>query len=227
MSEHHHVHGHDHDGELSDEQELGADFWNERYSSAAAIWSGRPNPQLITEASRLSPGRALDVGAGEGADAIWLAEHGWTVTAVDISRVALARAAEHARAAGDDVAARITFEERDFTAWAPAAGSFDLVSAQFIHVPPDRRDALNSALAAAVAPGGVLLIVGHHPLDLETGLRRPSRADLLFTAEDVVGVLDPAEWEVLATEARPRTAVGPDGADVAVHDAVLLARRRP
>jgi SAM-dependent methyltransferase len=227
MSEHHHVHGHDHDGDLSDEQELGADFWNERYASAPAIWSGRPNPQLITEASRLAPGRALDVGAGEGADAIWLAEHGWTVTAVDISSVALARAAEHARAAGDGVAPRIAFEERDFTSWAPVAGAFDLVSAQFVHVPPDRRDALNSALAAAVAPGGVLLIVGHHPLDLETGLRRPSRADLLFTAEDVVGVLDPAEWEILATEARPRIAVGPDGADVPVHDAVLLARRRP
>jgi SAM-dependent methyltransferase len=227
MSEHSHVHGHDHDGDLSGEQELGADFWNERYASAPAIWSGRPNPQLVAEASRLSPGRALDVGAGEGADAIWLAEHGWTVTAVDISGVALARAAQHAQAAGDDVAPRITFEERDFTAWAPDVGSFDLVSAQFIHVPPDRRDGLNRALAAAVAPGGVLLIVGHHPLDLETGLRRPSRADLLFTAEDVVGVLDPAEWEILATEARPRTAVGPDGADVPVHDAVLLARRRP
>lgn len=224
--DHHHGPGHGHDADVSDEQELGADFWNERYASAPAIWSGHPNPQLVTEASRLAPGRALDVGAGEGADAIWLAQHGWTVTAVDISSVAVTRAAEHARAAGDDVAARITLEERDFTTWTPPTGSFDLVSAQFIHVPPDRRDGLNRALAAAVAPGGVLLIVGHHPLDLETGLRRPSRADLLFTAEDVVGVLDPAEWEILATEARPRIAVGPDGADVQVHDAVLLARRR-
>jgi SAM-dependent methyltransferase len=229
MSEHQHghAHGHGHDADISDDQELGAEFWNERYASAPAIWSGRPNPQLVAEAGQLSPGRALDVGAGEGADAIWLAEHRWTVTAVDISSIALERAAEHARAAGDDVASRISFEERDFTAWAPPAGSFDLVSAQFVHVPPARRDALNAALAAAVAPGGVLLIVGHHPLDLETGLRRPSRADLLFTADDVVGVLDPAEWEILATEARPRTATGPDGADVGVHDAVLLARRRP
>jgi SAM-dependent methyltransferase len=225
MSEHQHGHGHDADS--SENQELGADFWNERYASASAIWSGRPNPQLVAEVSRLSPGRALDAGAGEGADAIWLAGHGWTVTAVDISSVALARAAEHARAAGDDVAARITLEERDFTVWAPEAGAFDLVSAQFVHVPPDRRDALNAALAAAVAPGGVLLIVGHHPRDQETGVRRPPRADLLFTAEDVVGVLDPAQWEVLATEARPRTVTGPDGADVVVHDAVLLARRRP
>lgn len=229
MSEHQHghAHSHAHDADVSDEQELGADFWNERYASAPAIWSGQPNPQLVAEASRLSPGRALDVGAGEGADAIWLAEQGWAVTAVDISGVALTRAAEHARAAGDDVASRITFEERDFTSWSPPAGSFDLVSAQFVHVPPARRDALNGALAAAVAPGGVLLIVGHHPLDLETGLRRPSRADLVFTADDVVGVLDPAEWEVLATEARPRMATGPDGAEVQVHDAVLLARRRP
>lgn len=225
MSEH--QHGHGHDADVSDEQELGADFWNERYASAPAIWSGRPNRQLVAEAAQLTPGRALDVGAGEGADAIWLAGLGWTVTAVDISSVALARAAEHARAAGDDVAVRITLEERDFTVWAPEAGAFDLVSAQFVHVPPDRRDALNAALAAAVAPGGILLIVGHHPLDQETGVRRPPRADLLFTADDVVGVLDPSGWEILAAEARPRTATGPEGADVEVHDAVLLARRRP
>jgi SAM-dependent methyltransferase len=225
MSEHQHGHQHAHSSEdLPDE--MGADFWNERYSSAPAIWSGRPNPQLVAEAAALRPGRALDVGCGEGADAIWLAEHGWTVTAVDISTVALARAEAHARRAGDDVAGRITWQQADLTVWAPEPSSFDLVSAQFLHVPPTGREALDGALRAAVAPGGLLLIVGHHPLDLETGLRRPRRADLLFTAEEAVGSLDPTGWEVLAAETRPRVVADEGGADVTAHDAVLLARRR-
>ena len=225
MSEHHHGHQH---APTSDDlpEHLGADFWNERYSSAPAIWSGRPNPQLVAEAGAWRPGRALDVGCGEGADAIWLAEHGWSVTAVDISTVALARAEEHARRAGDDVAARITFKQADLTSWSPSPSSFDLVSSQFVHVPSGNRTALNAALAAGVAPGGLLLIVGHHPRDLETGLGRPRRADLLFTADEAAEALAPAEWEVLASEARPRVVAGEDGADITAHDAVLLARRR-
>jgi SAM-dependent methyltransferase len=221
------VSGHDHaHGSADLPEQLSADFWNERYASAPAIWSGRPNPQLVAEAGAFPPGRALDVGCGEGADAIWLAEQGWTVTAVDISTVALARAEEHARNAGDDVAARITFHEADLTSWAPPPSSFDLISSQFLHVPSDRRTALNAALAAGVAPGGVLLVVGHHPLDLETALGRPRRADLLFTADEAVAALDPADWEVLAAQARPRPVTAPDGTDVTAHDAVLLARRR-
>jgi SAM-dependent methyltransferase len=149
MSEHQHQHAHTGD-ELP--EQLGADFWNERYSSAPAIWSGRPNPQLVAEVAALPPGRALDVGCGEGADAIWLAELGWSVTAVDISTVALARAEEHARRAGDDVAARITFQEADLTSWGPPPSSFDLISSQFVHVPSDRRTALNAALAAQARP---------------------------------------------------------------------------
>ena len=226
MSGHEHVHGHDHDGTSADLPDLGADFWNERYSSAPVIWDGRPNPQLVTEAGELAPGRALDVGCGEGADALWLAEQGWTVTAVDISTVALARAEEHGQQAGDDVAARITWKRADLTAWAPAPSSFDLISAQFMHVPVDQRSSLHAGLAAGVAPGGVLLIVGHHPLDLETGLRRPPRPDLLFTADDAVGALDPSQWEVFAAESRPRVVTGTDGNDVTAHDSVLLARRR-
>lgn len=218
MSEHH-QHG-------ADSPDMGADFWNERYASAPAIWSGRPNPQLVAEAAALAPGRALDVGSGEGADAIWLAQRGWTVTAVDISTVALERAQEHARQAGDDVAGRITWQQADITAWTPPPSSFDLVSAQFLHVPTAGRAALNGALASAVAAGGALLVVGHHPLDLETTVRRPSRADLMFTAEETLGALNPADWEVLAAEARPRMVADAEGSEVTVHDAVLFARRR-
>ena len=104
-------------------QVFGQDFWDERYRSAQRVWSGDPNPQLVAEVTDLPPGRALDVGCGEGADAIWLARSGWTVVAADISGVALERGAQHAREAGPDVAARIEWRQADLLASPPE--SFD------------------------------------------------------------------------------------------------------
>src|SRR5205814_628062 len=109
--------------------------WEERYRTQPKIWSGRPNPQLVAEATGLTPGRALDVGCGEGADAVWLAQRGWTVTAVDISTTALERAAAHAADAGSQVAERITWTHADLRDHRPTEGAFDLVSAQFMHLP--------------------------------------------------------------------------------------------
>ena len=93
--------------------------WDERYRSKDALWSGNPNPHLVAEAAELLPGHALDVGAGEGADAIWLASHGWHVIAVDLSTVALERASAHAHMAGEDIAARIDWVHEDVTSWDP------------------------------------------------------------------------------------------------------------
>ncbi|WP_200215774.1 bifunctional NAD(P)/FAD-dependent oxidoreductase/class I SAM-dependent methyltransferase [Micromonospora coerulea] len=200
--------------------------WEERYQARPALWSGRPNPQLVTEAAELAPGRALDVGCGEGADAIWLAERGWQVTGVDIAETALRRAADHAAAAGADVAGRITWTRADLREQPPAAGRYDLVSAQFMQLPPDARRALFARLADAVAPGGTLLIVGHHPSDLRTSAHRQHFPDMMFTAEEVAASLDPGQWQVGAAETRPRAAVDPDGRDITIHDAVLVARRR-
>ncbi|MGC9669472.1 FAD-dependent oxidoreductase [Planosporangium sp. 12N6] len=200
--------------------------WEERYLSKPAVWSGRPNPQLVTEAGELAPGRALDVGCGEGADAVWLAERGWQVTAVDIATTALERAAAHAAAAGPDVAGRIEWVHADLRDQPPAEGAYDLVSAQFMQLPAEPRREMFARLAAAVAPGGRLLIVGHHPHDLRTTVHRPHFPDMLYTAEEVADSLDPAVWEVLAAEARPRTAVDPEGREITIHDAVLVARRR-
>ncbi|MFF5180118.1 FAD-dependent oxidoreductase [Micromonospora sp. NPDC000316] len=194
--------------------------WEERYLSRPAVWSGRPNPQLVTEAADLTPGRALDVGSGEGADAVWLAERGWQVTAVDISTTALARAAEHAEAAG--VGDRVEFTHADLREKPPAEQAYDLVSAQFMHLPPEPRRELFARLAAAVAPGGVLLIVGHHPSDLWTSGHRIHMPEMMYTAEEVAASLDPAQWDVLASETRSRP--GPDPATT-FHDAVLVARR--
>ncbi|HWS32093.1 MAG TPA: bifunctional NAD(P)/FAD-dependent oxidoreductase/class I SAM-dependent methyltransferase [Actinoplanes sp.] len=199
-----------------------AEAWEDRYRSRDAIWSGRPNPVLVTEAGELTAGRALDVGCGEGADAVWLARRGWQVTAVDISTVALGRAAGHAAEAG--VGERVTFRHADLRTDHPGDG-YDLVSAQFMHLPPDPRREFYTRLAAAVAPGGLLLVAGHHPLDLATFVGRMHFPDMLFTPEEIAGLLTAGEWKVVTAEARPRTAVDPDGNDVTIHDAVLVARR--
>src|SRR2546430_12503786 len=111
------------------------EFWDERYRSSDRVWSGEPNPRLVERVSDLTPGTALDVGSGEGADAIWLAARGWQVTAIDVSTVALDRAAERAAEAGAEVANRITWQQADVLTWDPAPLQFDLVSAQFMHLP--------------------------------------------------------------------------------------------
>ena len=208
--------------------EFDESFWDERYRQHgrhSSVWSGEPNAQLVAEAADLTPGSALDVGAGEGADAAWLARRGWRVTAVDISSVALARAAAAVQDE-PETAARITWQHQDLTVSPPPAGTFDLVSAQFRHLPAPLRAGVYSRLAASVAPGGTLLIVGHHPSDLETSVRRPSAPGLLFTAEEIAAGLDPEEWEIMTRASRPRATGDSDGAPVTVQDAVLRARRR-
>ncbi|MEU4569294.1 bifunctional NAD(P)/FAD-dependent oxidoreductase/class I SAM-dependent methyltransferase [Micromonospora sp. NPDC023956] len=201
------------------------DAWEDRYRSRPAVWSGNPNPQLVAEAADLPPGRALDVGCGEGADTVWLARRGWRVTAVDIAPTAVARTAGHAADAG--VADRVTVDQADLRVEAPEAGGYDLVSAQFMHLPAGQWRDLVARLADAVAPGGTLLLVGHHPLDLRTTARRMHFPDLMFTAEQAAAQLDPTRWRVRVAQARPRAAVDPDGQDVTVHDAVLVAGRLP
>jgi thioredoxin reductase/SAM-dependent methyltransferase len=202
------------------------DAWEQRYRAHPAIWSGRPNPQLVAEAAGLTPGRALDVGCGEGADAIWLAGTGWQVTAVDIATTALGRAAAHAADAGPGIADRIDWNHADLHEQPPAEGAYDLVSAHYMQLPGEARHTLFERLAAAVAAGGTLLIVGHHPSDLRTSAHRAHFPDMMFTGEEIAASLDRTTWEVLAAEARPRAAVDPEGRDITVHDAVLVARRR-
>ncbi|ALE06587.1 methyltransferase type 12 [Arthrobacter sp. ERGS1:01] len=203
-----------------------AEFWDTRYGSSTKVWSGNPNPQLVAEATALPPGTALDVGSGEGADTIWLARHGWRVTGVDFSQVALDRAAAHvAGAANDDVPDLITWARHDLLGWTPPARAFDLVSAQFMHLPREPRESLYGRLADAVAPGGTLLIVGHAHSDVHSGAHRPDVPDLFFTADDVAASLDPAAWRILVAEDRPRNVAGDDGEQTTVHDVVLKAER--
>ncbi len=162
---------------------------------------------------------------GEGADAIWLSEHAWRVTAVDLSTVAIGRGKARALELGPEVAQRITWLHADLTDWAPAIATYDLVSAQFMHLPTDQRERLHRRLAQSVAPGGILLVVGHHPSDLQTNIPRPAVPELFFTGSDVAASLPPEDWVILVDEARARTTLDPDGRRATIHDAVLKARR--
>ena len=202
-------------------------FWDERYGGREQVWSGRPNPQLVAHASALTPGRALDVGCGEGADAIWLAERGWTVTGLDVSPVGLQRAAGHAREAGQAIAERIDWQQADLFAEDPEPfGTYELVSSQYLHMPPEVRGHALGRLAASVSPGGSLLIVSHHPADLEIPGLRPNMPELFYTAPELAAQLDAQQWEILVAASPQRTVPGPSGDPVTVHDAVLHARRR-
>jgi SAM-dependent methyltransferase len=203
------------------------EFWDDRYRSADRLWSGQPNPQLVAQTADLAPGEALDAGSGEGADAIWLARHGWTVTAVDVSAVALERAAGYAAAAGDLIARRITWRQEDLRSWGPEPQRFDLVSAQFMHLPAAELEVLHDRLAAAVRPGGTLLVVAHHPDDLHANVGRTGRPDMFRSAEQLAASLDPGEWEIRVASAIGRSATDLDGRPVTVRDTVLRASRRP
>ena len=201
--------------------------WDHRYGGGQ-LWSGNPNGTLVNEVSGRTPGRALDVGAGEGGDAIWLAEHGWTVTASDISQRALDRVSAEAGRRGLPVECL----HADANARAPfAAAAFDLVSAQYASIPrtPDDRGVRN--VMNAVAPGGTLLIVSHdlEPMRVQASAPEHSQwfdPDAYVRVEDFAAALTSSpDWDVELHEKRDR----PPGAATAahhVHDVVLRARRR-
>lgn len=198
--------------------------WEEFYRSHETVWSGSVNGVLADVVADLPAGTALDLGCGEGGDAMWLAHRGWRVTAVDVSELALGRVI--ARAAAEGVADRVTTARHDLGVTFPA-GAFDLVSAQFLHSPVEipRAELLRRA-AAAVAPGGLLLVVGHadmppwsHAAHLHPEL--PSAAEVLADL-----ALDPAAWHPARAERLGRDVTDPDGTPAVLRDAVVAVRRR-
>lgn len=198
--------------------------WDARYAESDRIWSGRPNSRLVEQATGLTPGAALDVGAGEGADAVWLARQGWRVAALDVSEVALARAAAHAAEAG--VGELVTTVHHDLMTGTPLPGAYDLVSAQYLHPPVERFAEIVGILGAAVGPGGHLLVVGHHPDDLATGLRSGhGHPELLFGPDRVVAALREDVWDIEVAEPQTREVADKEG-PVTVTDTVVMAARR-
>lgn len=177
-----------------------------------------PNAHLIAEVGGVRPGRALDAGCGHGAETLWLAGHGWEVTAVDFSASALAHGRSTAEALGPDIAGRVTWVEGDLAVWAPPRDHFDLVVCLYVHIAGSVEEMVRR-MARGVAPGGRLLMVGHRPLDPATGKPTAAASQVQVSVEGAVAALDPGGWELVAAEERPRAIAGTGV------DAVILARR--
>jgi SAM-dependent methyltransferase len=207
----------DHDAEV---------FWEGRYRGDEHVWSGEPNRALVDVVAEFDPGRALDLGCGEGGDSIWLARHGWRVTAVDIATTAIARAQDLAtrRRISDG---QIAWVVADLAAWRPTE-DYDLVSACFLQSPLDfpRTDVLRTA-AGVVASGGHLLVVAH--ADAPPWAEDHDHADHPFVdpvTELADLELETTAWATLVCDVRPRQATGPNGERAVLKDSVLLLRRR-
>ncbi|MEU5291753.1 class I SAM-dependent methyltransferase [Streptomyces umbrinus] len=198
---------------------MDAQFWDEMYRSRDQVFSGDPNGVLVTEVTGLPPGQALDVGCGEGADALWLARHGWQVTAVDISTTALQRAA----AAAMDSEGRVAWTRADLTITPPPADAFDLVSVQYFPLSLQPDHTALRGLLNAVAPGGTLLFASHDLADLSPRPEQGFDPGDYYQPDDIAKLLD-HDWTVLINETRPRTAPAPAGTHH-THDTVLRAQR--
>lgn len=177
-----------------------------------------PNAYLTEIAGPLAPGRALDAGCGHGAETLWLAGHGWQVTAVDFSATVLDHCRSTATTVGTDIAERIEWVEADLGVWAPQPQAYDLVSSVYVHVAGSVEEMV-ARLASGVAPGGTLLLAGHLPIDPTTGAETPAAGQVQVTVEAAVAALDPERWTMLVAEERPRAASGSG------FDAVICARR--
>jgi SAM-dependent methyltransferase len=194
--------------------------WDERYASTELVWTAEANRFVVEELAALAAGRALDLGTGEGRNAIWLAERGWRVTAVDFSAIGLAKAAE--LAAGRGVTG-IRWVEADLRGYQPGPAVYDLVLLAYIHLPPDEFGALLQMAASALAPGGTLLVVGHDVDNIAHGHGGPQDPRILHRVPDVVAAL-PGLAIQRAEQAR-RPVLTDDGERTAI-DTVVRAQRR-
>jgi len=193
--------------------------WNRRWAGEERVHaSTAPSRFVVAEVAGLRPGAALDLACGAGRNAVWLAGQGWRVTAVDFSAVALRMAR------GLEAERRVSVEwvEADVLAWMPPARAYDLVCVLYLQLPAaERRTALGRA-AAAVRPGGTLLVLGHDLLNLTEGWGGPTQADVLFTPDDVVAEID--DLRIEKAERVRRTVDDPDAAREAI-DALVRATR--
>jgi len=194
------------------------EHWDERYGTEELIWKAEPNRFLVEELDALPPGRALDVACGEGRNAVWLASKGWRVTGVDFSRAGLAKAKQLATDRGVEV----TWVEADVVEWQPPMASFDLVVVMYLHLPAEQRRRALAHTAAALAPGGVLLVVGHDTSNLLKGTGGPQDPAVLFAPEEIVEDLSGLRIE--RAEQVKRTVVTDAGEATAI-DALVRAVR--
>jgi 2-polyprenyl-3-methyl-5-hydroxy-6-metoxy-1,4-benzoquinol methylase len=207
-----------------DKPTLDHDYWDRLWSKTLREHAGKvalraPNAHLQAEFATLPPGPALDAGCGHGAETLWLAARGWRVDALDFSPTALAYGRAQAERAGPAVAGRVDWIEGDLAHWTPAAERYDLVACLHVHV-AGAVEAMVKRMAAGVAPGGTLFLVGHRPVDPATGAATAAANQVQVSVEAALAALDAAAWEFLVAEERPRAIAGTGV------DAVVRARRR-
>ncbi|MFI5708587.1 class I SAM-dependent methyltransferase [Kribbella sp. NPDC051620] len=194
---------------------FGKDYWNQHWQpTTIAMERNPPNPYLVNATTSLTPGTALDAGCGAGAEAIWLASHGWQVTAADISRAALDKAIDRAA----DLSQQINWLEADLTVWTPTT-QYDLVTTNYAH-PTIPQLAFYNRLSTWVAPGGTLLLVGHQ----HGHGPGHSPAEASVSLADITAGLDEAQWEIVAAGEHTRTIPG-RSADL--RDVVVQATLKP
>ncbi|HXG75128.1 MAG TPA: class I SAM-dependent methyltransferase [Gaiellaceae bacterium] len=190
--------------------------WDRKYAARELLWGAEPNRVLVAEVGALPPGRALDLACGEGRNAVWLALRAWEVVGVDFSPVALGRARERARREG----VHAIFEQADLLDYVPERGRYDLVLVLFLQLPADERRIVLERAAAALAPGGTLLLLGHDLANLTQGVGGPSDPAVLYTPEQIVAELP--GLEVVKAERVLRTVAGEERPAI---DALVRARR--
>jgi SAM-dependent methyltransferase len=195
--------------------------WDERYSGTEFEWTTRPNQFVATELAGLSPGRALDLAAGEGRNTVWLAERGWRVTAVDFSRVGLEKGRKLSAARGVDEA-QVDWIVADLRDYEPERGTYDLALIAYLQVSPQVRAAVLARAAAALAPGGTVFVVGHDLTNLTEGVGGPQDPDVLYTPEALRSELP--GLRILRAE-RVHRAVDRDGGPATAVDTLVRAVR--
>ena len=184
--------------------------WDERYAAAELVWTATANRFVIEELTGMAPGRALDLACGEGRNAVWLAEQGWTVTAVDFAANGLAKG----RLLADRAGVEVDWIQADVTTWDPPPAAFDLVVIAYLQVPAADLTAALARARAALAPGGTFLLVAHDVANLDGGYGGPQDPAVLCDAAAVVAALpdveviraSPVERHV-ETDGGPRVAI--------------------
>ncbi|MFB6894496.1 class I SAM-dependent methyltransferase [Kitasatospora sp. NPDC056327] len=174
--------------------------WDDRYAASELVWGSEPNRWVVRELTGLAPGRALDLAAGEGRNSMWLAGLGWEVTGLDFSTVALGRAERLTAALPDEVADRLTWRHGDARTFEAPPGGYDLVLVAYLQLPAEgRREALRRA-AAALAPGGTLLVVAHDSTNLTEGTGGPQDPAVLYGPDDVLADLSGTRLRTVRAE---------------------------
>ena len=191
--------------------------WDERYSTSELIWTGQANQFVERHLADLTPGTAIDLGAGEGRNAVWLAQRGWSVTAVDFSQVGLDKALRLA----DEHDVTIAVERADATTWTPTA-PVDLVVLSYLQLPTDERRTVLEHTATWLTPGGTLFMIAHDRSNVTGGYGGPPSAEVCYTVEETVTALD--GLEIVTAEVAERHVDTPEGTKTAL-DTLVIARR--